>query len=149
MTLVITNADFLSGDILAGQTVDNPIIFYQSFYTIADISSSNSLGGGSSSSNPPLNLWNPDTSSLWFGNGTSPGPERLYEEYIIIEKVCSRRNNQWFVIYDKIINNELIIRNIFDCSKSIISCVCYVPKSNFKTFAKNVRINRMFHRSNT
>ncbi len=80
MTIVISNTDFLNGDVLDGQTTDNPIVFYKSFYQLADISSSNV-----STTNPASNAWNPDTYSIWEGTGLSPGAPTLHQEYLVIE----------------------------------------------------------------
>ena len=87
MSIVITNTDFLNGNAVDGQTLDNPILCYSSFYSPEQITSTTNTGGVPSATNPPSNLWNPDTYSFWEGQGLSPGPLTLHEEYIEIDNI--------------------------------------------------------------
>ena len=77
MTILISNTDFLNGDVLDGQTTDNPIIFYKSSYQPGDITAQtpNLLF-------PAVNMWNPDTSSFFKG-ATQPFPGNLTENITI------------------------------------------------------------------
>jgi len=96
MTLVITNTDFLAGDIYPDQTTDNPIIFYQSIYDIAGITATPDLNPD----HPATNLWNPDTASTWWGETTGvPGDKT---EFIDIHNI-----NELTVNYISIASHNL------------------------------------------
>lgn len=63
----ITNQDFLNQNLdpefYSESTTDNPIIFYHSVLTVADISATTEPNPD----RPATNLWNPDTASVWEG----------------------------------------------------------------------------------
>lgn len=118
MPIVVTNTDFLNGNLFTGQTLDNPVIFYESFYGALDISYDTNAGSTPppNPENPPSNAWNPDTSSLWYGQGTSPGPLTLHEEYLIVDNINSATFN-----YMAIAGHNLSdILQDFDVSPTII-----------------------------
>lgn len=63
----------------AGQTVNNPLIFYRSVLRPHDIVASTYAGD-----RPPVNMWNPDTASVWQGGSYSGSPSVSATEYITL-----------------------------------------------------------------
>ena len=80
MTTVITNADFLAGNIYPDQTTDNPIVFFNSVLDSSEITTI----PDTNLSNLAVNMWNPDTASTWVGVGHGPTSPSIYNEYIYL-----------------------------------------------------------------
>jgi hypothetical protein len=82
MSLKISNDDFLNGDVLAGQTTDNPIIFYNSICTPEQLTGITE----NFADNPAINLWSPETYNSWRGAGYS-GVSANYNDGIIFHNI--------------------------------------------------------------
>ena len=82
MPVIISNDDFNNGNVLDGQTTDNPIIFYNSICTPEQITGITEDFPG----NPAINLWNPETYNSWRGAGYS-GVSANYIDGILFHNV--------------------------------------------------------------
>jgi len=79
MSIYINNAGFLNEILGSDYSKNSPILAYRSVLTVDDISVP-----GTSSSRPPSNMWSPDTSTTWEGEGYS-GASSTLTQYILLE----------------------------------------------------------------
>ncbi len=77
MSIYISNALYISGGLGADINENNPIIGWHSVLTPSDIIATEYFSGKSA-----VNMWNPDTSSVWEGETVSDTPSVSTTQYI-------------------------------------------------------------------
>lgn len=77
MAISISNTAFLAST--GQQNSDNPLVFYKSILLPEDITADEY-----EIDRPPVNLWNPDTSSVWQGTSAVGSPSAITEQFIYL-----------------------------------------------------------------
>lgn len=100
MGISITNTAFLTST--GEQNSDNPLVFYKSVLLPEDITADEW-----EINRPAVNLWNPDTSSVWQGTGAAGSPSASTTQFIYlsnpngiaVDYVAIAKHNLGSVIY--------------------------------------------------
>jgi len=85
--IYITNTDFINGTLQNNANNNNPIVFYKSVLWPEDISAPTYAAD-----RPALNMWNPDTSSVWQGSETAGSPSATSSHDIVLANVGATIN---------------------------------------------------------
>jgi len=84
----ITNTAWAAETYASYATINNPIVFYQSFLRPQDISATTYV-----EDRPAINLWNPDTASKWQSSSTVGGGTIVSQFYITLANSTALKPN--------------------------------------------------------
>lgn len=86
--IYITNTAFINGTLQADANNNNPLVFYKSVLLPEDISATTFAVD-----RPAINLWNPDTASVWQGDEVAGSPSVTSTHDIILSNTTASQIN--------------------------------------------------------